>query len=68
MESNSSAGGTGVIPHRWHVRGGIVGWGYRYLLIQSGRAAAIEEPRLQQWCGGRDLGDGPGPPLSGTER
>ena len=23
---------TGVMPHRWHVRGGVVGWGYRYLL------------------------------------
>ena len=20
------------MPHRWHVRGGAVGWGYRYLL------------------------------------
>ena len=42
----------GVMPHRWHVRGGIVGWGYRYLRGPVSLDGQQREPRLQQCVGG----------------
>ena len=45
-------------PHRWHVRGGIVGWGYRYPLGPGSSYSESRDCSSGVGGGGRDLGDG----------